>query len=131
MKALHRITACHRDGKESVITCEVDPRHAETIVQELGLQGATPLSTFAAKAGTEPDNRRLAGPQATLSKPLVARTNQLAADRLDIQHACRELSTHMADPTQESWLKLKRFGRYSNGKPRLVHRCVCQIGQTT
>ena len=60
--------------------------------------------------------------QTTRYKSLVARANYLAADRPDIQFACRELSIAMSKPINDDWTKLKRLGRYLEEKPRLVHK---------
>ena len=65
--------------------------------------------------GLEPDDV-----QSTKFGSLVARTNYLAADRPDIQLACKELSSAMPKPKNGDWEKLKRFGRYLKLKPRVV-----------
>ena len=51
---------------------------------------------------------------------LVARGNYLAQDRTDIANTVKDLSKDMANPTEESWAKLKRFGRYLLGALRYV-----------
>ncbi len=51
----------------------------------------------------------------------AARGNYLAADRLDVQFACKEVCRWMARPTAHAWEALKRVCRYLNKSPRLVY----------
>lgn len=48
-----------------------------------------------------------------------ARCNYLALDWPDIADSVKELARSMANPTEGDWMKLKRFGRYLKGRPRL------------
>ena len=53
-------------------------------------------------------------------RALAARSNYLAADRMDIQFAVKEMCRGMSAPTFGDRRKLKRLGRYLKGKPRLI-----------
>lgn len=99
VKNLNRMTTWHGKGKGPMITYEADPRHAEIIIREFGLQDAKPLTTPVAKIEIESEERILEESQATRYKSLVAKVNYLSADRPDIQFTCRELSTSMSKPT--------------------------------
>ena len=48
----------------------------------------------------------------------VMRLVYLAQDRVDILHTVRQLSKSVSKPTEESWARLKRLGRYLVGHPR-------------
>ena len=43
---------------------------------------------------------------------MAATANYLGADRVDVQFGAKELCRSMSAPTEESFLKLKHFGRY-------------------
>ena len=49
---------------------------------------------------------------------MTARMNYLGQDRSEIQFAVKELGKEMSNPTQGSWLKLKRLLRYLKSNPR-------------
>ena len=51
---------------------------------------------------------------------LVARANYLCQYRSDIQVAIKELCRNMSEPNQSNLTSLKRPGRYSMGKTRVV-----------
>ena len=92
---------------------EADLRHAEIIVQQLGLENAKALSVPSADEVKRPDDEdELNSEYTTQYKSIVARANYLAADRPDIQYAVKTLATAMAKPTNADWQKLKRLGRY-------------------
>ena len=60
-------------------------------------------------------------------RSLAARANYLAADRMDLQYAVKELCREMARPTVGAKRKLKRLVRYAIGLPRLVSRFDYQV----
>ncbi len=105
------------------IRYEADQRHAEIIINELGIKEeskslvnpATP-STVA----TPEEEEELGTEQATMYRALTARGIYLAQDRTDVQYAVKELSRKMATPTKGSWEKLKRLGRYLKGRERVI-----------
>ena len=57
----------------------------------------------------------------TAFRGAAARANYLAADRLDVQFACKEVCRWMARPTAHAWKALKRVCRYLISCPRLVY----------
>ena len=81
------------------IEYEPDPRHAEIIIEQMGLNGAKPLSTPGVKDTDDTMPEPL--PEADIStyRSLVARLNYFAQDRSDLSFASKELSRHMAAPS--------------------------------
>ena len=59
--------------------------------------------------------------EATLYRALSARANFLSQDRVDINFSTKELCRDFSQPTQKSFLRLKRLVRYLIGMPRLVY----------
>ena len=59
---------------------------------------------------------------ATRFRAVAARANYLAADRMDIQFAVKEVCRGMANPEARHWQGLKRLARYLVGRPRAVWR---------
>ena len=51
---------------------------------------------------------------------MVARLNFLAQDRPDIAYATKELARGMANPTESDMERLKRMGRYLQGRMRYI-----------
>ena len=107
---------------------EADLRHAELIVEQLGLQDSKPVSTpgvdMAAGGGGDAEGstveEELPPAEATLFRGIAARCNYLQPDRPDIQFAVKECCRLMSRPTARAWELLKRVGRYLKGRPRLV-----------
>ena len=126
VKILNRIITWERDE----ITYEPDPRHAEMMVKDLGLEEAKSVKTPGVKPTKKEidDNEkrieesRLSDNKATHFRSVAARSSFLAMDRPDIQYATKNACAKMANPTAEAWDNLKREGRYLKGRPRLVHR---------
>ena len=58
--------------------------------------------------------------RATMYRAMTARLNYLAADRADIAFSVKEVAREMSKPTQGSWDRLKRIGRYLIKSPRVV-----------
>ena len=100
---------------------EPDQRHADLIIQELDLKGATNVTIPGGKephrkeGENEHDAEELCPAETTRYRCLVARANYLAADRPDLKYATKELCRGMARPTRAHWHRLKRFGRYLVG----------------
>ena len=59
---------------------------------------------------------------ATLYRGERARGNYLSQDRPDISFSSKELCRDFLVPSEGSFGKLKRLGRYCVGRPRLVYR---------
>ena len=98
VRILNRVVTWHDDG----IGYEPDPRHPEIIIQQLGLEEATSVTTPGVKESAGEDEiaeeDKLEGSEATLYRAIVARINYLALDRPDIQFSAKEASRHMAAP---------------------------------
>ena len=91
---------------------EVDQRHAEIIVKQLGLQSnSKSVATPGAKDNGDEEERKLDNKEANQYRAVVARANYLCQDRSDIQVAVKELCRTMSEPTQGNWAALKRLGR--------------------
>ena len=126
---------------EAGLTFEADQRHAEILINELGVRGCKPVSTPGARddvgkasvvsindagAVENNDDEGTAGPlltghEATRFRALTARAKYLAQDRVDIQFAVKEIARRMATPRRGDMLLLKRLARYLVGAPRAVY----------
>ena len=112
---------------------EGDQRHAEVMIQELGLENQKPLSTPGApeimaeieKEEEVKDKEELhrqareEGPD-RLYRALAARMNYMAQDRLDLTFASNWSSQFMSQPTPAGWKVLRRIGRYLLGTRRVA-----------
>ena len=121
IRVLNRVLAWHSWG----IGYEADPRHAEIVLKDLGLEESRPVSTPGTKADQkiahalngdnldtldpeglknqevkveEANTTALEGAEATLFRAICARLNYLAQDRPDIKFAVKEAARHMARP---------------------------------
>ena len=118
-RALNRVVRWLDDR----IEYEADPRQAERLMAECGLDGCKSMTT----PGVQPTFRELEEDQElqqklhTAFRGASARGNYLSADRVDCQFACKEICRWMAKPTEHSWKALKRLCRYLAGLPRLVY----------
>ena len=100
---------------------EADPRHVELILRSLDMDDAKGTTTPGIKIDeSEHDIISLDKMESTAYRSLAARCNYLAADRIDIQYAVKELCREMSCPTSISWIKLKKLARYLKAHPRLV-----------
>ena len=119
------------DGVQGILY-EADPRHVELIIKDLQFGDAKIVVTPGTKeeGRTQEDSEQELGEQeATKYRAIVARCNYLAPDRPDIGFAVKELARQMSKPTKGDWVRLKRFGRYLIGKPRLQQRYARQNSQ--
>ena len=55
-------------------------------------------------------------------RAIAARLNYMAADMPDVQYACKEACREMSRPTEASWEKVKKIGRYLVRRKRAVWR---------
>jgi hypothetical protein len=148
IRILNRVLSWNAWG----IGYEADPRHAEIVIENLGLQDAKSVTTpgsrdDVARAQREngesytqlpeaidgsmipeevEEGKLLEGSEATRYRALCARLNYLAQDRPDIRYPSKEASKWMAKPAEGHWHLLKRIGRYLKGTPRLVQRFLWQ-----
>ena len=119
-KVLNRILRCDEEGWQ----IEADPRHAELIVEQLGLQNdkgiGTPGPTNSAEEDDLEDDVPLTGADITSYRAVIARCNYMGADRPDCLFAIKEGCREMSAPTTGSLRRLRRIGRYLKSHPRLV-----------
>ena len=118
LKILNRIVHWSSEG----ITYEADPRQAERVVVDLGLEGAKPVGSPGVKATAEMNAKDapLPGHQVTAFRAVAARCNYLAADRPEAQFASKEICRWMANPSVMGLQALKRLGRFLEGHKRVV-----------
>ena len=108
---------------------EADPRHAELVVRELGLERATPSKVSGVKPTSkdgEPAQDDLSREEAKQYRAIAAILKYLAPDRLDIAFSVKEAARNMAKPRRSDFDKLKRIGRYLLGRPRLISKYAWQ-----
>ena len=127
MTLLNRIVTYHKDG---YVSFEADPRHAEMIIRQLGLEGSKGISTPGSTPG---EKKKLSDVVATSGLPpmnperttsfrsLVMRAQFLGQDRAGIAESVKSLTRKMKSPTEADFKDLKRLGRYLIGKPRVVN----------
>ena len=115
--------------KDDRIEYEADPRQVEKLLLDCGLEGANTAATPGVRANFEAMERDAELPTRlhTAFRGAAARGNYLAADRLDCQFSCKEVSRYMAKPSQLAWEGLKRMCRYLAGLPRLVYHYPRQV----
>jgi len=105
---------------------EPDQRHAEKVIEDLGLQKCKAVTTpcvVEPVPGGDPHgdkDKPMEIKDAKAYRALAARINYLAADRVDLLFAAKVACKHMASPKVSNWDVLKRIGRYLKGRPRLV-----------
>ena len=106
---------------------EADLRHAELIIEQLGLKDSKPVVTPGVDMDVEclawtdePEGEELGQAEASVYRAIAARCNYLQPDRPDIQYAVKEVCRLMSRPTARAMEMLKRIGRYLRGKPRLI-----------
>ena len=124
-KILNRIVRWTADGYE----IEADPRHSELVIQQLGLEGAKPLSSPGVDGKEEEDiegDVPLGAEQATRYRGIAARINYLASDRPDVQYSVKEACRDMSTLSTGSWTRLERIGKYLLGRPRLIWKFALQ-----
>ena len=108
------------------VTCEADPKHRRLVMEALGLEENS--KSLAAPGAKEDDmaEKRNQGEEErdstedTKFRAIAARLNYMAADMPDIQFACKEACREMSAPTETSWKKLKKLGRYLVGREKVV-----------
>ena len=118
-KVLNRIIRATQSGWE----IEADPRHAELVVEQLGLQHEKSVATPGVGGQDEDDledDVPLTGDDVTAYRGVAARYNYLGPDRTDCNYAIKECCREMSTPTTGSLRRLKRMGRYLKKYPRLV-----------
>ena len=109
------------------ISYEADEKHAKQIIEDLGLKGASPVTTPIIRkgAGQEENTEELTKEEAKRFRGIAARINYIALDRADLQYAAKEVCRKMSKPVMADWDTLKRIGRYLLHRPRakLMYKC--------
>ena len=102
-----------------------DPKHAQLIIQELGLQNANGVAVPVADderhhgLETTDDSRKMGAEEARSYRRGAARVNYMAQDRPDLAHVANLLSRSMSRPKCGDKQALKRVGRHLITRPRL------------
>ena len=109
------------------IELEADPRHAEILVQQMGLGDGR--SKPAVTPGVKPaddddegaaDDELLDDEGRSNYRSWTMRASYLGLDRPEIQFTCKELARHMQGPRQSNLKALKRLVRFLKGQPRCI-----------
>ena len=126
MRILNRCLEWRSDG----LHYEPDPRHAEIIIEQMGVEKSAAVVTPGIKTTPLPEEEDLAlkPDYATKFRRIIARANFLAQDRVDIQYAVKEAAKGMANPKQSDWDKLVRIAKYLLGHKRYVMKFAIQRG---
>ena len=108
-----------------VVELEADPRHAEKLIEELGLQSANTVATPRVKYSDAEHAAResspfLVGADITKYRSCTMRLKYIEQDRLDLSEAVKCLAQNMAKPRQGHMVDLKRLGRYLKGHQRAI-----------
>ena len=118
VKILNRIARWTEGG----VQYEADPRQAERLVSDLGLEDAKRVGTPGVKQTFEMASRDkpLAEEKYNAFRAIAARGNYLGPDRPETQFAAKEICRWMAAPSEMGVQALKRLGRYLDSHRRLV-----------
>ena len=101
---------------------EADPRHADILLQEWGLDQCRPNTVPLTKAMVDQlaDGEELSEGEAKRVRRRIARINHMPQDRPDLSYSAREQSRHMAKP-KDGTKKAQTYAiRYLQGSPRCV-----------
>ena len=102
---------------------EPDQRHAEMIVEQVGLKEGKSVENpteEAKKWEAEEDEKEPSPDKQKHFRSIAARCNYIAADRPDLMFAAKCICREMAKLSVGAWKKLKRVGRYRAGKSRSI-----------
>ena len=103
---------------------ELDPRHAEIIVNEMGVASSASVVTPGVKMFSVPeeDDPLFSPSESTEFRRIVARANFLSQDRMDIQYAVKEAARGMTLPRQSQMETLLKIAKYVVGHMRYVSK---------
>ena len=106
-RALNRVIRWTTEG----IEYEADPRQAERLIAECGLENCQTVATPGVRASGQDlsDDAELPPRLTTAFRGSAARGNYLGPDRCDAQFATKEVCRSMSKPTVQSWQSLKRI----------------------
>ena len=99
-RVLNRVVRWTPDGWE----VEPDQRHADLIVQEMGMLEAKPVSTPGETESRRDDQEAqpLNEKMTSRFRSIAARANYLAADRTDLMYSVKEICRGMANPEEKT-----------------------------
>ena len=112
-KSIRMLNRCLSWGGRALFY-ESDPRHADIIVQALGMKVGEKrnVTTPGSKIEEMPDDVPLGPGKAHQYRSLVARANFLALDRADVCFAVKERCRFMQSLTGRSWSALVKLAKY-------------------
>ena len=118
VKILNRIARWTDEG----VQYEADPRQAERLVSDLGLDDAMRVGTPGVKQTFEmaSRDRPLAEEKHTAFRAIAASGNYLGPDTPEMQFAAKEICRWMAAPSEMGVQALKRLGRFLDSHRRLI-----------
>ena len=108
---------------DSGIEYEADQRHAEAVIDSMGVKDSKSLCTPGiAETGAEAAEAEveLMGSEMTKFRSVCARVNFLSQDRPELQFASGAISSSMSKPTESAMKSLKRMARFLNRRSRLI-----------
>ena len=123
IRILNRVISWEDQG----LTYEPDQRHAEKLVQDMGMTKANQVGTPFVPDGTvdgkvDTGTETMGEQEATRYRAIAARLNYLAGDRPDLLFASKCVCRRMSAPRNKDWEMLKRVARYLKGCPRMIQR---------
>ena len=116
MTILNRIVEWTNAG----IQYEADPRRVDLIIEELGLENANGSEVTGSKVDINEIDTELDHEDAYRFRSIAAKLNFLAADRIDIQFASKEICRRMSSRCMSDWAKVRKLGRYLRKHTRQV-----------
>ena len=109
---------------EEGVEYEGSDKHRRALLEGLGLKEESKAVNSAAvkpeETGQEEDTDVLDASEAKRFRSLAATLNYMSSDRSDVQYAAKEVCKKMASPTQGSWKRLKKAGRYLTGVEKVT-----------
>ena len=90
------------------------------IIEELGLENANGSDVTGSKVDINETDAELDHEEAYRYRSIAARLNFLAADRVDIQFANKEICRRMSGPCMSDWAKVRKLERYLRKHTRQV-----------
>ena len=119
------------DERSGSIFYEPDPRHAEILLKDLGMETCKPVKSPNEKLTAEALAKRLeldvVDPhRISQYRSLTMRAAFLAQDRPDLSETVKCLARKMQGPTEADFGDLKRLARYLKGKMRMVQKFTPQ-----
>ena len=81
------------------ITLEADPRHAEMVIKQLGLEDGKGLTCVSADGKQDDcEDQLLSREESSMYRWLAARCNSIATDVVDVQFACKKICRDVHQP---------------------------------